>query len=371
MVNPHKNFLTLLLFFTMKRVSVLLILIFAMETSFACAICASSSQSTPLLQSIKESEDVFLAQITKSNHLSVLKVARGGAVKVGAELSDVEIPAPLFIDKSFTSVIVIRQSSLSPYQLIGGLHSNKNFDWFVQASAKAKPAENDLLGLSKYGQFFIPYLESSEPLMHNVAFDEISRLPFASMRLLKSNLDEKKLTEWINNTNLMSRRPLYYLLWGFVATEKEIKELENRLLNKQRIWPKQEYAAIVAAYLELNPVKGLAWVELNLLASGANKKPDHLVQATMMALSVHGSGASSAAKQNEIIELYRRLIQKRPDLISYVVADLNQWQRWEFTPYFIQVLKSEATLTFQQRYSVIMFLQRSNHPEAKKALASL
>ena len=75
-----------------------------METSFACAICASSSQPTPLLQSIKESEEVFLAQITKNNHLSVLKVARGSAVKVGSELSDIEIPAPLFRFKQIWTI---------------------------------------------------------------------------------------------------------------------------------------------------------------------------------------------------------------------------------------------------------------------------
>jgi hypothetical protein len=62
---------------------------------------------------------------------------------------------------------------------------------------------------------------------------------------------------------------------------------------------------------------------------------------------------------------------KRPELTSNIVADLNQWQRWEFTSNFIQMLKSEQNLSFQQRYSVILFLQRSTNPEAKKALASL
>lgn len=370
MVNPHKNFLTLSLFLTMKRVLVLSVLMIATQTSFACVICVSANQITPTLQMIKDADDVMLAQINRNNSLSVLKVARGSSVKSGDELSGVDIPAPLLIDKSFTSVLVVRQSSLSPYQLIGGLKSSKNFDWFLSASAKERPVETDLVALGKYGQFFVPYLENSEPLMHQVAFDEVSRLPFGAMRLLKANLNEGKLASWINNTDLMSRRPLYYLLWGFVASDKESIELENRLLNKQRIWPKQEYAAIVAAYLELNPSKGISWVESNLLPNGSSKKPDHLVQATMMAISVQGSSGQKV-KQSEIIDLYKRLLVKRPELTSSIVGDLNQWQRWEFTPNLIQMLKSEQNLSFQQRYSVILFLQRSTNPEAKKALASL
>lgn len=296
-------------------------------------------------------------------------MAKGSFIKVGDEILGVDLPATLMTDKSIQSLLLVRQSSLSPFQALGGLRSAKSIDWFIAASNKERPLESDLLGLSKYGQYFVPFLENTEPLIHQVSFDEIARLPFASMRLLKPNLDEDKLAQWINSTELMNRRPLYYLLWSFVASEKDGLELQNRLLNKQRVWPKQEYAAIVAAYLEMNP-KGLVWIENNLLQTGLLKKPDHLVQATMMAISVQGSSGQKT-KQAEIIELYKRLLTKRPELAGSIASDLNQWQRWEMTPQMIQLLKSEQALSFQQRYSVILFLQRSTHPDAKKALASL
>src|SRR5262249_54449369 len=69
-------------------------------------------------------------------------------------------------------------------------------------------------------------LESPDPLVAEIAYGEISRAPYATLRSLKSRLDADRIAIWLDDPKLASRRSAYMLLLGIAGSSDDANKLE-------------------------------------------------------------------------------------------------------------------------------------------------
>jgi hypothetical protein len=214
----------------------------------------------------------------------------------------------------------------------------------------------------------VPYLEHPEPLAADIAYGEVSRAPYVAMRSLRSLLQAARITRWLDDPNLASRRSTYTLLLGIAGGADDAAGLERRLDTAWRSGDAANLAAMLAADLELRGPSRVDFIEQRYFADRDRTMPE--IEAALLALSVHG-GADAAVPRVRVIAAYRRFIRERKPMAGFVAQELADWGSWDATPDYVALLTSDAVKDPASHFAIVNYLQRSPHAAAKAALRSL
>jgi hypothetical protein len=214
----------------------------------------------------------------------------------------------------------------------------------------------------------IPYLEHPEPLAAEIAYGEISRVPYAVMRSLKPQLEAAKIASWIDDPTRAARHPTYLLLLGIAGTEDEATRVEQLIDMAWKSNDATNLAAMLAADLELRGPPSVDRIEQMYFADRDRKLPE--IRAALLALGVHGD-ANAAIPRERVIQAYRLFMRERKPMAGFVALELAAWEHWDATPEFVALLRSDAIPDSASHFAVINYLQRSPDPLAKEALELL
>jgi hypothetical protein len=213
-----------------------------------------------------------------------------------------------------------------------------------------------------------PYLENPTPLAAEIAHGEISRAPYIALRTLKPELVAHALTRWIDDPKLAARRSTYILLLGIAGGPQDAVRLRLSTDAKRQAHDAADLAAMLAADLGLSGPTRLEWIETNYLVD-----PDRTlaeIKAALLALSVHGK-ADATVPQTRVIAAYQLFIQQRRSMAGFVAQELADWEYWDATPDYVEVLKSKAVRDPAAHFLIVNYLQRSPRSAAKAALRQL
>jgi hypothetical protein len=363
--------------------TLILALLFAWEAhagaAHACPFCDVTQQT--LSEEINAADATVIATLEKS----------------ASSTDNVDESDPFEADDSgaysgakFKIVEVLRGDGLKPGDIIEAIHfgeegPDKKFvingtmaeqlDWGSPLLLSDKGVEyvKQLPQLPASGherlQFFMNYLENSDPLLAQDCYDEFARAPYDDLLALKDSLDRAQLVEWIMDSQVgPTRRRLYLTMLGLCGTDEDVALLESLLkydydamkpgvaamlgvmgmggstigaplvdeLVQADVRAKQQCLdALIAAYLKLKGPDGL-----NLIEERFIKKPNTdytQLYSVIMALRFHGEESSDIPRERLIQSL--RLLVDNEKVVDQVIPDLTRWEDWDVMDKLVEKLK--------------------------------
>ena len=214
----------------------------------------------------------------------------------------------------------------------------------------------------------LPYLENAEPLAAEIAYGELARAPYLTLRSLKGLLDIRSLRRWTADPMLTKRQSLYTLLLGVEGDATDAARMEQQLTTAWRAKNAINLGPMLAASLELGGPFRMAWIDAQYM-----RDPDRTnqeLQAVLLALSVQG-GANARIPRERVIESYRTFIGVHKSLAGFVAQDLATWNYWDAGPEYVALLRSDFAQHPASRYAMLTYLKQSPRPKAKAAVAAL
>jgi hypothetical protein len=202
----------------------------------------------------------------------------------------------------------------------------------------------------------LPYLESREPLVAEIAYGEFAAAPYASLVTVKSRLTVASIRRWLADPKLAARQPLYLLLVGIGGDAHDAVGLERRLEDAWQSGDATNVGSMIAAELQLQGPKRVAWVDQRYLTDSKRSTPE--IEAALLALSVHGN-ANGAIPRERVIQSYRMFIKEHKDIAGYVAQDLATWQYWDAVPEYVALMKSNIRQQYPSRIAIIAYLRQS------------
>jgi hypothetical protein len=212
-----------------------------------------------------------------------------------------------------------------------------------------------------------PHFESTDPLVAEIAYGELMRAPYSAIRILKPQLDAAKIATWINDPKLVSRRPAYTLLLGIAGGPDDAIELEQQIDTALRGREATNLSAMLAADLELRGPSRVDWLEKTYFADRKRTLPE--INAALLALSVHG-GADGRVPRNRVIEAYRYFIHMRKPMSGFVAMELADWQAWDATADYIDIIRSKAATDPASEFAILSYLKQSPETVRQAAMQS-
>jgi len=348
----------------------------------ACAICLSAVSVTTG-QKLDASDQVALAtSLSGGRQFQLAKtikgdVSLGSTVEASADRS--QLPPP-----QAGKLYLIARNGMSGRWTNYGLVKPESADWLreilktndgrAKAPRRAWPLASPVQALpdntnwSRRIGLITPYLENGDPLVAEIAFGELSRAPYESLRGLKSGIDAGKVRRWINDPALEARYDAYLLLLGVAGGPDDAAMLEQRLAAARSGQNASHVAAMLAADLELRGAARMAWIEENYLLDHGRSLPE--IEAALLALNVHGGTNGGAVARQRVVDAYRRFIRERKPMAGFVATYLGDWKAWDAVPDYIEVLRSNAVADPAEQFAIVVYLKDSPRAEAQAAAAA-
>lgn len=312
-----------------RAVLMIAILFCSLAPAAACAICFSGIKVT-IGQKLDSSSQAVLAQpMAESGRFRIVEVIKGN---VDSGMIDVILTTP---DSSKTYLLL--ENPLSKRWESQGVIGVGYADWLRQiavpvsgppgermSSLELFPLRKTLTKAEWLDRVAVAAvnLESSDPLAAEIAYGEISRAPYGVLRSLKTRLEAERVSAWMNDPKLVSRRAAYTLLLGIVGGSDDAVTLEQRLDVARSAKDADNLSAMLAADLELRGQERVAWIEEVYLTDRQRTLPE--IEAALLALSVQGE-ANGVVPRERVIKAYRSFIIARKPMAGFVAMELADW----------------------------------------------
>lgn len=348
----------------------------------ACAICFSGRVVAAGQQLDAADQAVLAVPASGPDQFRVVAVVKGDAV-VGSIVSE---PVSRVAAASLQGgrPLLLLRNELGRRWTCAGAIGLEQAGWLRGLAATGQGQRSRLrLGWPQAGQaaseltdvqwrerlaLVVPYLEHPDPLVAEIAYGEVSRAPYATMRSLKPRLDASQIAGWIDDPKLAARRSAYTLLLGIAGGPDDAARLELGMEKAWRSGEAVDLAAMLAADLELRGPRGVDRIEQRYFADRDRTMPE--IEAALLALSVHG-GTAGAISRERVIAAYRFFIRERKPMAGFVAQELADWGYWDATSDYAALLKSDAIKDPAAHFAVVNYLQRSPRAAAKAALQSM
>ena len=352
------------------------ILILSAVSSLACPICQSALQMT-MGQKLDLSDNAVLAfPLGQPGRFRIAETIKGN-VEVGTILVEPSLPAvggdkPLLMlqnNRGQRWRASVRSDRIRPWlrqiaEVDGMERPEKVRSWplsFIQDSL----TETEWI---KRVAVLAANLETLDPLAAEIAYGEISRAPYSALRLLGPQLDAERLSAWIDDPALVSRRSGYTLLLGVAGGEADAAALEKKIELAWSARDADNLSAMLAADLELSGPARVAWIERMYFADRQRTLPE--IRAALLALSVHG-GVDGKVSRKQVIEAYSYFIKVRNPMAAFVAMELADWGAWDVTADYVDIIRSKAVKDPAGQFAILSYLKSSPVDAGQAALVCL
>jgi hypothetical protein len=362
--------------FTCRSAAVLLLLLPTAAT--ACQLCYEAArQMVTVGQQIDAADRVVLAlPVGGGAHFRIISAVKGndtGSEVVTDPITGLDASAPAECDPC----LLVHNPVSSQWTAVGSMRA-EYADWLRQLAAtyliegdrshEAWPRSmqpSSVLSDAGWQQrivLVLPYLETSDPLVAQIAWGELARAPYANMHVVRSRIDAETVEDWLNDPKVVSRYAVCTLLLGFVGRPADAERLEQRMEAAWKSHDATNLAAMIGADLELRGPSRVGWVEAMYFADRARTMPE--IEAALLALGVHGE-ASRTVPRERVIQAFRSFIKERPPMAGFVAQQLADWNSWDATTEYVALLESDVVKDPASHFAVVNYLQRA---AAKAAL---
>ncbi len=340
------------------------------EPAAACAICLSAV-SVSAAEELDAADRAVLAA-PEGDGFSVVAVLKGDGAEGEAIPASALIPAPPAPAPGL-ALLLVHNAFTGGWKSLGAARP-ENAGWLRQVAnapafapdpehphqAAAGPALDARLALA------IPRLEDPDPMVAELAHDQVALAPYASLPALADDLDAARLRGLVAAPGVGARRPVYILLLGVAGGPEDAAAIEARLDAGRRAHDTADLAALLAADLELRGRERLPWIEATYLADRGRDLAE--IEAALAALVVQGD-ADATVPRADVVAAFRRFIRARPGMAGFVAPELAHWQAWEASGDYAALIEGGAVQDPAEEFAIRSYLAQSPDPAAKAALS--
>jgi hypothetical protein len=346
-------------------------LLCASAAAIACPLCMGAFQQSEAQDLVTAPHAVLAVPTADPSRFRVIGVIKGerprGTVEGSYPRNGHQFDAAG--SRSDKALLLIRDD-LSPTWTILGTIGADHLGWLRKLAAGKPAARMSKEEWRARAALVLPYLESREPLASEIAYDELTAAPYATLRTLKSRLDAPAVRRWVADPELLARRPLYLLLLGIAGNAQDANGLEQRLEAAWLSGDATNLSPMLAADLELRGPSRMAWVDERYMRD--QRRSTRELEAALLALSVQGN-ANGVIPRERVIQSYRTFIKEHRDVAGFVAPDLATWQNWDAVPDYVALMKSSAPQQYPSRIAIVGYLREylRQYPNASAIHVSL
>jgi len=324
--------------------AIALSLLLASAAAVACQLCLGGAAQSPA----KDFADLPRAvlAVRDGKQFRIVDVIKGERPQ--ALIEDVVVREP---DAPGTPLLLVRDDAWPMWVSLGAIDAR--YAPQLHEFAAGQSAADDATWRRRVAAA-LPYLESRQPLLAEIAYVECSSAPYAALRDAKAHVDMKALRRWLDDPKLASRRALYVLLVGVAGEASDARIIESRLDAAWRANDATNVGSLLAADLELRGPSRVAWLEDRYLRDKSRSRPE--IEAALLALSVQGN-SGSVIPRARVIDAYRVFMHEHKDIAGLVAPDLAAWRYWDAAPELAALLESDARQQYASRVAIVAYLR--------------
>jgi hypothetical protein len=204
--------------------------------------------------------------------------------------------------------------------------------------------------------FFLRYLADANPAIHKLAYLEVGRASYDTIRQADSVVPTTQVHRFLANPQYLEWHALYILLLGVNAHPDEEKAIRATMESKAQFDSTLNLSAWATALIEIDGAEAIDWLEAVYL-DAPGRKPD-VVLEIVKAFSVHGARKQSRLRRR-IADSYGELIQSRPSLAGWAARDLTSWNDWRFAGVLAELRESPMKLDSATAYAIDYYIGRA------------
>jgi hypothetical protein len=335
----------------------------ASAAAIACPLCMGAFQHSEAENLVTAPQAVLAVPTADSSRFRVVEVVKGerpagGTVEGGYPRNGHAVDTAAL--SSGKALLLVREEPFPTWTVLGAIGAD-HLGWLRKLAAGKPSAERSADEWRARAALVLPYLESREPLAAEIAYDELTAAPYATLRTLKPRLDAAAVRRWVADPQRLAPQPLYLLLLGVAGNEKDAARLEQRLKAAWTSGDATNVGPLLAADLELQGPPRMAWVDEKYM--GDPRRSTRELEAALLALSVQGS-ANGAIPRERVIQSYRTFMRAHEDIAGYVARDLAAWHYWSAVPEYAALMKSGTPQQYPSRIAIVEYLKQSPNAAA-------
>ena len=211
--------------------------------------------------------------------------------------------------------------------------------------------------------FFARYLRHEDRRLAELAFLEVGRAPYATLRGLKTSVARDDIHRIINDFFHVEWHGLYILMLGMSDRPDDIAFVRGKLKTAAKYGLTTNLAAYATAFIEMTGADGLKQLTQEYFAD-PDRTSAELIEI-VKAMSVQGRDGA-VELQAPIVDAYGDLLDHRPELAGYVANDLSDWKVTRFVPRLREILNAGAGLDGASQMVVASYLSSADAGEGAK-----
>ena len=205
-------------------------------------------------------------------------------------------------------------------------------------------------------RFFMPYLAHEEQALHELAYLEVGRASYDTIREADVYVPSERLYRFLSDRLYLEWRALYILLLGIDANPDEANAIRTSIADMAQLNQKLNLSAWATALIEVDGVAAIEWLERHYL--GWRERDPETVEEIVKALSVQGTSRRSQLR-GRIAESYAVLIDTHPYLAGWAARDLAAWKDWRLADALAELRKSGSPLDSASAYAIDYYVGRA------------
>lgn len=321
----------------------------------ACMVCIPFPEATAT-DRLLQADVVVLARENAEKPYSYVSVE----VLKGV-LNDPAIE--LFIDSSTRrrlatnpdhSVVLTFSSAAKNWRSAG--YANPAYKALVGEILAHEPIWQRPGGAKSRATFFAPYLADADSAVSKLAYLEVGRASYDTIRQADSLVTSEQVHRFLDNPQYIEWHALYILLLGVDAKPTEEKRIRGAMARGAQFDLTLNLSAWATAFIEIDGEKAIDWLKAVYLGK-PGRDPDTVLEI-VKALSVHGARDRSVL-QRRIAESYELLIQTYPSLAGWAARDFTAWGDWRFVETLTELRKSGSVIDGATAYSIDYYIGRA------------
>jgi hypothetical protein len=212
--------------------------------------------------------------------------------------------------------------------------------------------------------FFAHYLRHEDRRLAELAFLEVARAPYATLRDLKASVSRDEIYRIVNDLFHVEWHGLYILMLGMSDRPEDIAFVREKLKTAAAYGLTINIAAYATALIEMTGTDGVTQLTKEYFVEPGRSNAE-LIEI-VKALSIQGTGGAVELRA-AIVDAYGRLLAHHPKLAGYVANDLSDWKVARFVPRLREILNTGVGLDGASKMAVAAYLSSADAGESARS----
>jgi hypothetical protein len=200
---------------------------------------------------------------------------------------------------------------------------------------------------------FAPLLGHADSRLHETAYLEIARAPYAEIRRIATEVPIDKVRVMLDEPRYLEWRSLAILMLAQSERPADRQRIRTNFAGKQRLGSTLNLAAWATAYLAIEGTGGVEQIQRWYLARPDRSREE--LREIVKALSV--VAGADAALREPVIAGYRALLETHPAMAPDVSRVLIAWHRWDFVEQIQSIREGMAGQDPLAAYALDLYLR--------------